>query len=199
VEDTDSILAFWFGRDANDASVAKAQSSLWWSKKPETDQEIRRRFGTLVLEAESGELDGWQSSIEGRLALILLTDQFPRNIYRDTPAAFRFDGIARRLCLEALASRSEKNLRPIHRVFFYLPLEHSEKLEHQNRSVELFRELAAGVSDDLKPTFGGFVDYALRHQAIIERFGRFPHRNSILGRSSTAEEIEFLKQPGSSF
>jgi uncharacterized protein (DUF924 family) len=90
-------------------------------------------------------------------------------------------------------------LRPIHRVFFYLPLEHSEKLEHQDRSVALFRELVAGVSDNLKPTFEGFVDYALRHRVIIERFGRFPHRNSILGRVSTPEETEFLKLPGSSF
>jgi uncharacterized protein (DUF924 family) len=199
VEDTATILEYWFGRDANDAAVAKARASLWWSKQPETDEEIRRRFGALVLAAESGNLDDWRSSIEGRLALILLTDQFPRNIYRGTPAAFRFDGIARRLCLEALASRAEKNLRPVHRLFFYLPLEHSENLEHQNRSVALFRELAAGVSDDLKPTFEGFVDYALRHRVIIERFGRFPHRNSILGRVSTPEEIEFLKQPGSSF
>jgi uncharacterized protein (DUF924 family) len=104
VEDAGTILEYWFGNDTNDAAVAKARAPLWWSKKPETDAEIRRRFGTWVLAAESGRLEDWRSSIEGRLALILLTDQFPRNIYRDTPAAFRFDGIARGLCLEALAA-----------------------------------------------------------------------------------------------
>jgi len=195
----ETILGFWFGSDPDDAKTAKERSSLWWSKNPKTDDEIRNRFESLVLVAESGDLDEWRSSTDGRLALILLTDQFPRNIYRGTPAAFRFDRIARNLSLEGLPLGVDKDLRPIQRVFFYMPLEHSENPEDQERSVRLFRDLAGEVSVDLKPMFEGYVDYALRHQVIINRFGRFPHRNSIVGRQSTPEEIKFLEQPDSSF
>lgn len=199
MENQTSIIEYWFGRNADDAVVANEQSPLWWSKNINTDNEIRDRFGALVLAAEAGDLDDWSHSPEGRLALILLTDQFSRNIHRDTHAAFRFDDLARNWCEEGLASHADKKLRPIERVFFYLPLEHSEDLDRQNRCVELYRELAGEVSHELKSTFDGFVNFALRHQVIIERFGRFPHRNEILGRKSTPEEIEFLKQPHSSF
>ncbi len=183
----------------DDGAVAEDRSSLWWSKDPYTDAEIRRRFEPLVIAARSGDLDQWRHSGDGRLALILLADQFPRNIYRDTPAAFRFDALGRNLCAEGLATRTDRELRPIERVFFYLPLEHSEDLDDQNRCVALFRELAEEVAADLKATFENFVDFALRHHVIIERFGRFPHRNSILGRQSTQEEIDFLAMPNSGF
>ena len=199
MENPETILEYWFGSDPDDAAVAENRSSLWWSKNPKTDDEIRNRFRQLLLAAESGNLEDWQSSVGGRLALILLTDQFPRNIYRGTPAAFRFDRIALNLSLKGLESGLDKGLRHIHRVFFYLPLEHSENLEHQQRCVRLFRNLAREVSVDLKPVFERYVDYAIRHQVIIERFGRFPHRNLILGRQSTSEEIQFLEQPDSSF
>jgi uncharacterized protein (DUF924 family) len=199
MENPETILEYWFGSDPDDSAVAENRSSLWWSKNPKTDDEIRNRFGQLLLAAESGNLEDWQSSTGGRLALILLTDQFPRNIYRGTPAAFRFDRIALNLSLNGLESGLDKGLRHIQRVFFYLPLEHSENLEHQQRCVRLFRNLAREVSVDLKPVFERYVDYAIRHQVIIERFGRFPHRNLILGRQSTSEEIQFLEQPDSSF
>lgn len=199
MESPDTILEFWFGSDPDDGAVAEQRSSLWWSKDPKTDDEIRNRFEPLVLAAESGDLDSWRSSADRRLALILLTDQFPRNIYRGTPAAFRFDRTALHLCREGLRLRLDRSLRAIQRVFFYLPLEHSENLEHQRQSVRLFRDLANDVSVALKPVFETYVDYAHRHQVIIERFGRFPHRNSILGRQSTPEEIGFLEEPGSSF
>ena len=199
MENPETILEYWFGNDPDDAAVAKNRSSLWWSKNPKTDDEIRNRFGPLLLAAESGDLDDWQSSTGGRLALILLTDQFPRNIYRGTSAAFRFDRIALNLSLNGLKLALDKDLRHIQRVFFYLPLEHSENLGYQQRCVRLFQDLAREVSLDLKPVFEGYVDYALRHQVIIERFGRFPHRNLILGRQSTSDEIHFLEQPDSSF
>ncbi|RLE22593.1 MAG: DUF924 domain-containing protein [Acidobacteria bacterium] len=199
METIETIVDFWFGQNTDDAALAKEQSSLWWSKNPDTDVEIRRRFESLVIAAKSGDLDDWRLSIEGRLALILLTDQFPRNIFRDSPAAFRCDALARNLCVEGLAARADRELRPIERVFFYLPLEHSEDLGDQNRCLALFRELAHEVSEDLKQTFDNFVEFALRHQIIIERFARFPHRNGILGRQSTPAEIEFLEQPNSSF
>ena len=199
MENKDTILNYWFGKNPNDAEVAEEKAILWWSKDEETDEEISQRFKSLVLNAGAGNMKEWESSIEGRLVLILLTDQFPRNIFRDTPQAFQFDDIALNLTLQGLTTREDKKLRPIQQLFFYLPLEHSENLEHQTRCVQLFRELAINVRDDWKSTFEGFVDFAVRHYEIIDRFGRFPHRNSILGRESTPEEIEFLSQPGSSF
>jgi uncharacterized protein (DUF924 family) len=199
VESRETILDFWFGREPDDATAARERAELWWSKDPATDREIRRRFEPLVTAAESGELEPWRAQPRGRLALILLTDQFPRNIYRDRPAAFRFDGLARALCLEGLEEGADRKLRPIERVFFYLPLEHSEDLEHQDRCVALFEQLADEVAPEQRATFANYHDYALRHRVVIERFGRFPHRNAILGRESTAEELEFLEQPGSSF
>ncbi|MEN1728954.1 MAG: DUF924 family protein, partial [Pseudomonadota bacterium] len=171
----------------------------WWSKNTEADREIRHRFEALVLRAEDGVLDPWRSTIQGKLALILLTDQFPRNIYRDTADAFRFDHLARSVCLESLETRAERDLRPIQRLFFYLPLEHSEDGDHQHLCVSLVEELAADVPVEDRSVFEGFVDFALRHKAIIDRFGRYPHRNEILGRSSTPLEEAFLQQPGSSF
>src|SRR5262249_54362454 len=147
----------------------------------------------------NGHLDGWLSSALGHLALIILTDQFPRNIYRGSPRAFEFDHLARAWCIDGLKEGIDRKLRPVERVFFYLPLEHSEDLNDQSLCVSLFYDLAGAVSPELKRPFSNFVDFALRHQAIIERFGRFPHRNAILGRESTSEEIQFLRQPDSSF
>lgn len=193
------IINFWFGTEADDAAAATAQQSLWWSKHAPTDALIRQRFEAAVLAAEAGELDAWRATPEGLLALVLLTDQFPRNIYRDTPDAFRFDPQARKLCLEALDTGTDQALRPIQRVFLYLPLEHSENLQHQQRCVELFEALAREVPDQWRGTFKGFTGFAEKHLVIIERFGRFPHRNAILGRPSTDEELQFLQQPGSSF
>ncbi len=193
------VLEFWFGSNPNDAAVAEERASLWWSKNDETDAEVCRRFESLVISAEQGGLQEWLSTPEGRLALIIVTDQLPRNIYRGSASAFRFDDIARTACLQGLIPRCDRLLRPIHRVFFYLPLEHSENLDDQHRCVQLFQELLQGVSEHLRPTFEGYVDFALRHQVIVQRFGRFPHRNAILGRESTAEELQFLKEPGSSF
>ena len=199
MESQDSILGFWFGDEPDDAAVAAERASLWWSKEPAMDAEIRRRFESLVVAAGVGELEQWRSSIRGRLALILLTDQFPRNIYRGTPTAFAFDAVARSLCLESLAERGDRALRPIERVFLYLPLEHSEFLADQDRCVELFRELAQEVEPRFATLFEDYLEYALRHRAIVERFGRFPHRNAILARPSTLAEIACLEEPGSSF
>ncbi len=199
MHDPDTILQFWFGDSADDAVVAAQQSGLWWSKNARTDTQIRERFEPLVTAAAAGELDDWRATARGWLALIILLDQFPRNIYRDTPAAFALDTSAQKLCIEGLAAGIDQQLRPIQRVFFYLPLEHAEDREYQARSVALFKHLAAQRPPEQAASFTRFVGYAERHQVIVERFGRFPHRNAILGRSSTPEEIEFLRQPGSSF
>ncbi|MGE0559663.1 MAG: DUF924 family protein [Burkholderiales bacterium] len=194
-----AVLGFWFGDRTDDAATAKAQARLWWSKDPAVDAEIRARFAALVQAAAFGRHDDWTATPQGRLALIVLLDQFPRNMHRGSARAFAYDGLARRLALEGIAAGADQQLRPIERVFCYLPLEHSEDLAHQDRCVALYQALAAGVAPELRGTFTGYVDFAERHRAIIRRFGRFPHRNAALGRVSAAEEVEFLKQPGSSF
>jgi len=195
----EAVLQFWFGADPDDAAVAKEKSALWWSKSSEIDDEIRRGFESLVTQAAAGKLSAWQATPSGRLALILLTDQFPRSIYRDSAKAFAYDARALSWTLGGVQARMDRKLRPIERIFFYLPLEHAESLQHQERSVELFRELTDCVGTELKTPFEGYLDYAVRHRDIIARFGRFPHRNEILDRESTAEELAFLAEPGSSF
>lgn len=194
-----SVLAFWFGAGTDDAATAQTQRKLWWSKDAAVDAGMRTRFATLVSTAAAGGHDDWAGTPQGRLALIVLFDQLPRNIYRDTPQAFAFDARALQLALDGIATGADQPLRPIERVFCYLPLEHAESLAMQERSVTLFTALAADAPDNVRDTFRGFADYAVRHREVIARFGRFPHRNRILGRVSTPEEMEFLKQPGSSF
>ena len=193
------ILYFWFGAHADDAVTATAQRRLWWAKDPAIDAEIRSRFAPLVQAAAFGKHDDWAATPRGQLALILLFDQFPRNMHRGSPRAFAYDGLARALALEGIASGANTKLRPIERVFCYLPLEHSENPAHQNQCVALYQALADGVAPALHDTFAGYVDFSERHRDIIRRFGRFPHRNAVLGRASTPEENEFLQQPGSSF
>jgi uncharacterized protein (DUF924 family) len=199
MEDADSIHAFWFGDADDDGKVIARQSALWWKKQPEVDAEIGRRFTALVGQAACGALDHWLASPRGRLALILLTDQFPRNTWRGTAAAFAFDTQARRWALEIIRSGADAAYRPVERVFLYLPLEHAEDRADQAEAVRLFTALAGNVPAALRHYFDDYLDYARRHQAIIERFGRFPHRNAALGRSTTAEEATFLTQPGSGF
>lgn len=198
-ETIQSILGFWFGETTDDAAAAARQAGLWWGKSEDTDREIARRFEALLQQAEEGQLDAWAQTPQGRLALILLLDQFPRNIYRGTPRAFAYDAQARALTLEGLQMGDDQALRPIQRVFFYLPLEHAEDPSLQQRCVMLFEQLQASVPQAAAEVFAGFTDFARKHQVIIERFGRFPHRNDILGRESTAEETAFLTEPGSSF
>ncbi len=199
METPDSILAFWFGSEPDDAAVAGAQSRLWWGKDATVDAAMGERFTPWVDRAARGELDAWRNAPRGRLALILLADQFPRNIHRGTAAAFALDPLARRWCREGLTAGADRALRPIERVFFYLPLEHSESLDDQEDAVALYRGLMTELDARLQPVFAGFLDYALRHRDVVARFGRFPHRNRLLGRPSTAEEEAFLATPGSSF
>jgi uncharacterized protein (DUF924 family) len=199
MENPTSVHEFWFGTDADDAAVIKQQSALWWSKDTDTDDAIRRRFEPTLNAAAQHNLNAWAETPGGLLALILLTDQFPRNIYRDTPKAFVFDAVARAWCLDGLARNIDHALRPIERVFFYLPLEHAESLELQEQSVRLFQDLLREVPSPQRSLFEGYLDFAVRHRDIIARFDRFPHRNAIFGRLSTPQELEFLAQPGASF
>lgn len=199
MENIDSVLGYWFGANPDDAVVAKEKTHVWWEADPAVDNEIRTRFGGLAEAVSRNELAAWSETPRGLLALILLTDQFPRNMYRGTPRAFAFDAAALASCKCGIARGFDLQLRPIERVFHYLPLEHSESLQDQHEAVRLFSDLMQAAATDRRELFAGYLRYAELHRYVIARFGRFPHRNRILGRASTAEEEVFLKQPGSSF
>jgi len=186
------ILHFWFG--APGTAICGTFREAWFKKDPAFDDEIRRHFLGATEAAARGELDRWQVDREGALALVILLDQFPRNLYRGSPKAFAADPKAREVARTAIERGFDMQCHSCERMFFYLPFEHSELLPDQERSVDLFKRLA---EDD--PSRAGIVPYALRHHEIIQRFGRFPHRNEALGRESTEDEIAFLKEPMSSF
>jgi len=193
------LLTYWFGPLTTDGTTAEDRSDLWWGGHPDTDAQVRTRFLLDLEGAATGDRGSWAETPPGRLALVLCLDQLPRMIHRGTPRAFAFDGMARNLTREGIRRGHDRHLAPIERVFFYLPLEHAEDLVDQESSVALFEQLAAEVPDTLREEFTTYVDFARRHREVIARFGRFPHRNAILGRPSRAEELAFLATPGSSF
>jgi uncharacterized protein (DUF924 family) len=199
MESVDSILHYWFGNSADDAEVVREKTVLWWKKNPEVDEEIRRRFEAMLESEIKGELASWGNSPRGQLARMLLLDQFPRNMYRDTARAFAYDEQARRLARQALDQGVDRKLRPVERVFIYLPFEHSEDVQDQATGVQLFEALLEEVPATVKQPFQNFLDFAKKHKEIVDNFKRFPHRNALLGRDSTPQELEFLKRPGSSF
>lgn len=174
------VLKFWF---------EEIEPSQWWQVDPDFDAEIRRRFGTLLAQAAQGELFEWRNGASGRLAEIIVLDQFSRNIHRNTPGAFANDSMALALSQEAVAGGALEDLNQTERGFLLLPYMHSESPLIHGHAERLYREHAAA----------GNLEFEIRHREIIDRFGRYPHRNAILGRESSPEEIEFLKQPGSSF
>jgi uncharacterized protein (DUF924 family) len=194
-----AVIEYWFGASTDAAVVAADRDRLWWKADPAIDNDVRACFADSVEQAGRHELDDWAATAPGLLALILLTDQFPRNIFRGTARAFSFDPIARAHCRDGIARGVDTALRPIERVFHYLPLEHSELLSDQDDAVRLFAELAGEAGRGNEELFAGYLRYARRHREIIARFGRFPHRNDMLRRASTPEEIAFLQTPGSSF
>ncbi len=185
------ILEFWFGQPEQPGYGEPRK--IWFVKKPEFDREVRTCFMSDYEQAAAGKLDEWKNSPLSCLALILLLDQFPRNMFRGTVQAFATDSQALATAKYAIAQGYDRELLPVQRWFIYCPFEHSENLEDQDRAVALFRQL----SDD--PDSAEAIDYAIRHREVIMRFGRFPHRNAILGRVSTPEEEAFLQQPGASF
>ncbi|SFO74149.1 Uncharacterized conserved protein, DUF924 family [Ectopseudomonas composti] len=194
------LLDWWFGADHGTATeVAAARQGLWFGKRDSQDREAEARFGVLVEQALAGELQGWTDDPHGWLAQLILLDQLPRMIFRDTPRAFAGDPLARQLLSDGLYRGWDRQLTPIQRVFAYLIFEHAEDLPLQNRAVELFGELLVEAATNEQPLFANFLDFAERHQQVIARFGRFPHRNAILGRASSDEEQAFLREPGSRF
>lgn len=186
-----AVLDFWFGPPES-AEYGRPRD-VWFRKDEAFDDEVRRRFAALHAEAALGRRAEWLEAEMPSLALAVLLDQFPRNMYRGTPESFASDALALEAAQAAVASGFDQGVRPVQRWFFYLPFEHAENLVAQDQCVALFETLR----DD--PDSREAIDYAHRHREVIRRFGRFPHRNAILGRTSTPEELAFLAQPGSSF
>ena len=184
------VLAFWFSDRAR---------PLWFVTNAAFDDEIRARFGAAVAAAAAGGFDRWAGDAEGALTLVILLDQFSRNIWRGSPRAFAADAKARAIAGAAIDRGFDRRLPLDRRHFFYLPYEHSEDAADQARSVFLFRRWAEDHGAAGREKALDQMTYVLRHQEIVQRFGRFPHRNEILGRESTAAEIEFVKEPKSSF
>ncbi|AKU90495.1 DUF924 family protein [Vulgatibacter incomptus] len=199
MERSEEILAHWFGEEPDDWAAPADRHPLWFGGGPQVDEDLRRRFATDVERARAGALDAWKATPRGRLALLILLDQLPRNLFRGTPEAFASDPAALALALEGIDRGDDRALRPIERTFAYLPLEHAEDRGIQARGVACFEALLAEAPERVRKTYESFLDYAVRHRVIVDRFGRFPHRNAILGRKSTPEEEAFLREPGSSF
>ena len=192
-QDIASIHQFWFGELDEAGFAAPGQGRLWFSASEQTDSAVRGRFGDLVELALAGELNDWAANDAGLVALLLLLDQFTRNIYRATPRAFAGDEQALQFAVQAIAAGRDAVLPPIHRVFVYLPLEHSEDLATQEQCVRLFDVLERETNT---ASVKEFARFAVAHRDVIARFGRFPHRNAILGRASTADELAYLERHG---
>jgi uncharacterized protein (DUF924 family) len=195
----DEVLDFWFGELDEHGCASAEQAKLWWRKSPEFDAEIRDRFGALHAAIMAGERDDWLATARGRLAYIIVLDQFSRNMYRDKPQMYAGDDRACAAVLEGLDRGHDRELAADERCFFLMPLMHSEEVDHQRDCVARFEALAAEHEGTPASRPAGNLKYARQHADIVERFGRFPHRNRILGRESTAEEKAFLDRPGSSF
>lgn len=184
------VLDFWFAPPSSpEHGIAR---KVWFTKDAVFDDTIRVRFAALVEQALRGELDAWRGEARSALARIVVLDQFTRNIFRDTPRAFAGDRQALAAASDMVGSRHDETLPPFMRAFVYMPFEHAEGIARQDEAVRLFTRLAATA-----PGVASMLEYAHKHRAVIERFGRFPHRNAALGRQSTAEEIAFLAEPGS--
>jgi uncharacterized protein (DUF924 family) len=192
------VLDFWFGPEPLAADELPHRLSLWFGSEdpPEVlalrDETITRRFGALVEAAASGELDSWQASPRRLLALILLLDQFPRHIFRGKSRAFAQDARAMAFSLDGLQTGADAALLPIERLFFYLPLQHCESRAVQEESIAAFRRLAIDAPPGHRELFDGCLRFAEQHFRVIERFGRFPHRNAALARRSTTSELNYL-------
>ena len=187
------ILDFWLDDGLTLGWPSKDLNRRWFLGGAALDAEIRARFGQAVQSAIEGELAPWEALLHPRLALVILLDQLSRNVFRGTAQAFDGDADARRLTLDTLALQQDRQLPWVGRVFLYMPLMHAEDLALQEQCVACFAQLVAGAPDALKPKLQGNLDFALQHQAIIARFGRFPYRNAVLGRASSTEEIDFLR------
>lgn len=193
-----SVLEFWFGSSDPGAQV-KGRMDLWFGADEATDAKVREQYGSLHAAACRGEADNMVQTPGGRLAFILLIDQFSRNIYRGSHRAFAQDRRALHAALDGIDAGVDKSFGMHQRAFMYLPLEHAEDRHLQQRSVELFTALRDGSPKNMRAMAETYLDHAIAHQKVIEEFGRFPHRNSMLSRTTTSDEFNYLRKPGAGF
>ena len=204
MDEARSVRDFWFGTLPLTADTLTRRVPFWFGERASAlrdrrDQHIRVRFGELLERAARGELTAWADGPRRRLSLIILLDQFPRSLFRGTPRAFAYDDQALGLTLSGMQSAADAALSIVERIFFYMPLQHAERPEVQEESVAAYRRLLAEAPEPLRAHFAGELRAAENHHAIIQRFGRFPHRNRALGRDSTPAELEWLRAGGASF
>jgi uncharacterized protein (DUF924 family) len=192
----DEVLDFWLG---SDESSPFSQAPKWWKKDAALDQEITQRFGALHEAIARGEQEDWRESPRSLVAYTIVLDQFSRNMFRGDPRSFAYDTLAQRSSLEAMRRGLDLPLSPVERVFLYMPLMHAEDRSLQDQSVIAFATLATAAPEEMRAQLDNNSRFAVLHRNIVVRFGRFPHRNAVLGRWSTPEELAFLKEPGSSF
>ena len=197
--DIQRVLDFWFTGCARDAPNIDARMDRWFGSDPELDARIARDFGPLFDQAASGRLDDWATTPRGRLALIIVLDQFSRNLFRGQAAAFAQDRKALRLCVDGTVDGVYRALSPEEQLFFFMPLQHAESLKIQEKSVSVYQALAGRVSETLRETFNTAAQFAELHRDIIAEFGRFPHRNKVLGRENTPAEDEYLSGEAPTF
>jgi len=198
MSEINTILDFWFG-EIKDGFTIEDRNGFWFMPNEGVDKTIKDKFGDLVAEAGGGKLKKWGSSPRGSLALIILLDQFTRNIYRGFSEAFQYDNDARRICNHGIKDGTDTKLEIIERCFYYLPLEHSENIEDQQLCLDLLKRILGSNIEKHRDKIEDAIYYADKHKQIIEKFGRFPHRNKILKRESTREELDFLLNEGINF
>lgn len=189
---TEEILKFWFAETPRDAFKIDGRMALWFGDDESQDEKIRSRFSEDIEKASAGELDHWADTPRGRLALIILLDQFRRNIFRRSKDAYLLDHQVLKLTIKGMELGHDRQLEPVERAFFYMPMQHSESLKVQDFSVRTFNNLAETVKPTLRATFSTFSQFAELHRDIVAQFNRFPHRNEVLGRKNTPEEEAYL-------
>lgn len=195
----DEILSWWFGDIDGPHDIDRSRFAVWFAGGADFDREVRERFGADVERALRGELDDWAETPRGRLALVILLDQLTRNVFRDSPRAFDGDPKALALTREAIERGDDRALRVVERQFLYMPLMHAEDREAQKESLRVARALMSELPEPIRAQFSGYLEHAEKHAAIVERFGRYPHRNEVLGRETTPEERAFLEEHGRGF
>ncbi|MGY0503986.1 DUF924 family protein [Luteimonas sp. e5] len=193
------VLEFWLGAYPLDDDAMRRVQRQWFRKSKAFDAKLRHHFENTIAEARAGRLDDWATQAEGRLALLIVLDQFTRNAFRGQPKSFAGDAQAQALAVDGVEIGHDQAVPPLARIFCYMPLEHAEDAAMQARSVDLFSALREAPDAEPKAYFSRALTHARRHREVITRFGRFPHRNAILGRSNTAEERAWLAQPGTGF
>lgn len=197
--DPESLLGFWFGHDLDSADSLDERTRLWFAGVADFDDAIRERFSDWPERASAGELEAWRDEARTSLALVLTTDQLPRNLHRGVPRAFAYDSIACEVATRALEAGFDRALHPVEASFFYLPFEHAEDPALQERCVALYSDLVERTSGAACSRIEAFHEYAVVHRDVIRKFGRFPHRNSVLGREPTREEADWLASGGATF